>query len=154
VDAFAWGIVGSVAGVVGAAAALVFGLVPLIRGRREIDLWSEAESEPPETLDERLDKLSASFRESARLVEQVSAELDARAVTARQLEQRAQDARALAAQHTEQVDAMRRLLRSEMKAELTSAERHIFRDSLKVAIASFVLGAAASVLITLLVHPV
>jgi hypothetical protein len=39
VDAFAWGVIGSVAGVVGAAAAVVFGLVPLLRdrkGRKEI----------------------------------------------------------------------------------------------------------------------
>lgn len=35
VDAFAWGVVGSVAGVVGAAAAIVFGLLPLRRERRE-----------------------------------------------------------------------------------------------------------------------
>jgi tetratricopeptide (TPR) repeat protein len=35
VDAFGWGVVGSVAGVVGAAAAVVFGLLPLLRERRE-----------------------------------------------------------------------------------------------------------------------
>lgn len=42
-DAFAWGVVGSVAGVVGAAAAIVFGLIPLLRERRE-------RNEPPSTL--------------------------------------------------------------------------------------------------------
>jgi hypothetical protein len=36
VDAFTWGVVGSVAGVVRAAAAVVFGLLPLLRERREI----------------------------------------------------------------------------------------------------------------------
>ena len=34
-DAFAWGVVGSVAGVIGAVAAIVFGLVPLLSGRRQ-----------------------------------------------------------------------------------------------------------------------
>lgn len=33
-DAFAWGVVGSVAGVVGAAAAVVSGLLPLLRDRQ------------------------------------------------------------------------------------------------------------------------
>jgi hypothetical protein len=35
VDAFAWRVIGSVAGVVGAAAAIVFGLIPLLRNRQE-----------------------------------------------------------------------------------------------------------------------
>jgi len=35
VDVFAWSVVGSVAGVVGAAAAIVFGLIPLLQRRKE-----------------------------------------------------------------------------------------------------------------------
>ncbi len=36
VDAFGWTVVGSVAGVVGAAAAIVFGFIPLLRGRNQV----------------------------------------------------------------------------------------------------------------------
>jgi hypothetical protein len=35
VSAFTWGVIGSVAGVMGAAAAIVFGLIPLLNGRRK-----------------------------------------------------------------------------------------------------------------------
>jgi len=38
VDGFAWTVIGSVAGVVGAAAAVVFGLVPLLAARRRAEV--------------------------------------------------------------------------------------------------------------------
>lgn len=50
-----------------------------------------------ETLDGRLDRLARSIRESARLAEQVSAEVDVRAAAVRELEEKAREAEALAA---------------------------------------------------------
>jgi hypothetical protein len=44
VDAFAWGVIGSVAGVVGAAAVIVFGLIPLLQ-RRQAVRQTQAEAE-------------------------------------------------------------------------------------------------------------
>jgi hypothetical protein len=46
VDEFAWTVIGSAAGVVGAAAAIVFGLIPLLQSRRERKDVPTAAGEP------------------------------------------------------------------------------------------------------------
>jgi methyl-accepting chemotaxis protein len=103
-----------------------------------------------ETLDGRLDRLARSIQDSARLAEEVSAEVEVRAAAVRELEQKAREAEALAALNQEQAEAVRRLV----DASMMTAEKHIHSDSLKYAIASFVAGATASLLVTLLVHPI
>jgi hypothetical protein len=100
------------------------------------------------TLDQRLEQLSKALWTSARLVEQISAELDARAATARELQEGAKAAEALAELNKEQAEAIRRL----MDAELESSERRIRRDSVIIGIGSFIAGGGVSLLVTLLVH--
>ena len=102
----------------------------------------------PPTIERRLDDLSTSMRQSARLVEEVSAELELRAAAARQLEEDAKAAEALAALHKDQADAIRRM----MDAELETVGRRIRRDSIVIGVASFVAGVGATVLVTLLLH--
>jgi hypothetical protein len=121
--------------------------------RRTTRATSQAKEVPTQkTLEGRLDELSKSMRHSARLarlVEQVSAELDARAATARRVNEEAEVAKALAELHREQADAVRRML----DAELKTAARGIRRDSIIIGLASFVSGAGVSFVVTLLVHP-
>jgi hypothetical protein len=89
------------------------------------------------------------MRLSARLVEQVSAELEARAATAKKLKEEAEAAETLASIHKEQAAAIQRLL----DAELEGTARRIRRDSIIIGIASFVAGGGLTLLVTLLVHP-
>jgi hypothetical protein len=98
------------------------------------------------SVEERLDELSRSMQESAQVVTQISAELEARAMAAKQLQEDAKAAEALAGMHKEQAEAIRRL----MDAEFAASERRIRRDSLIVGIGSFIAGGGVSYLLTLL----
>ena len=90
------------------------------------------------------------MRESARLLEQVSAEIAARAATAATLKEEAEAAEALAQLNAEQREAVARIVRSEVSTE----ERHVFRQNLLVNALFFLGGAGTSVLIVLFVHPI
>ena len=106
--------------------------------------------QPAASLDERLDRMAKSIRNSAGLVEEMSAELEVRATAARELEEKAKEAEALAALNKDQADAVQRLV----DASVGSARKGIRRDSIVIGIASFVAGAGVSLLVTLLVHPI
>lgn len=140
-----------IAAVVGTVGALL-GAIVAARGSREARaIAAKVEGGASQaTLEDRLSQLSKSMQQSARLVEQVSAELDARAATARQLQKEAEDAEALAALHKDQADAVRRMIDS----ELATATRRIRSDSIKIGIASFIAGGGLTLLVTLLVHPI
>jgi hypothetical protein len=105
------------------------------------------------SLEHKIQRLLGSMQESAKLVEQVSAELGARALTAKQLQEEAEQAKALAAINKEQAEAVQRLVRAGMEQELTRTRRDIFRDSVRLAAMSFIAGGLVTLLITLLVHP-
>jgi methyl-accepting chemotaxis protein len=110
----------------------------------------EARVRPAPSLDERLDRMANSIRSSARLVEEMSAELEVRAAAARELEEKAKEAEALAALNKDQADAVQRLV----DASVGNARKGIRRDSIVIGIGSFVAGAGVSLLVTLLVHPI
>ena len=82
-------------------------------------------------------------------MEQVSAELDARAATAKKLKEEAEASKALAAINKEQAEAIRRL----MDTQLEGTARSIRQDTIVIGIGSFIAGGGVSFLITLLVHP-
>jgi hypothetical protein len=89
------------------------------------------------------------MRDSAKLVEQISAELDARATTVKKIQQDTKDAEALAAIYKDQAAAIHRL----MDAELEGTARRIRRDSVVIGAASPIAGGGVSLLVRLLVHP-
>jgi biopolymer transport protein ExbB/TolQ len=128
-----------------AIVASVIAIYRTIRRQRQ----QLAKTISPASIEQRLDELSNSMKDSARLVEQISAELDARAATAKQLDADAKAVEALAELHKDQADAVRRML----DAELGRSERRIRRDSVVIGAFSFIAGGGVSLLITLLVHP-
>ena len=89
------------------------------------------------------------MRASARLVEEISAELETKAAAAKQLHEDTKMAEALAAIHKDAVEAIYRKL----DAGFIRSERHIRRDSILVAIGFFIAGSMVTLLVTLLVHP-
>lgn len=97
----------------------------------------------------RLAQLAVSMRTSAKLVEQISAELDARAATAERLKSEAETAEAIARLHAAETEAVRRMLDAQMEGQA----RRIRRDAIRIGIAGFMAGVAATILVTLLVHP-
>jgi hypothetical protein len=141
--------VGIIAASAGILVAAVGGIVATVWS-----LWSNrglsVVARKPETLDGRLDRLAKAMRESGRLASEVSAEVDLLAAAVRELEEKAAEGEPSAALDEDQSVAARRLVQTSMATE----GRRIRRAAIKVAVASFVAGAAVTLLVTLLVHPI
>jgi hypothetical protein len=112
------------------------------------DAFTEAPDTQP-TLEERIQVLSGVMAQSAQLLEEITEEIDVRAAFAKQKKEEAEEAIAVANMHQEELDALRRVLRKEVSSE---GNRGI-RAAVILALFSFVLGAAVTVLVTLFVHP-
>jgi hypothetical protein len=101
------------------------------------------------TLEDRLDQLSKTMKESAQLLEQVSSEIAARALAAERIKEEAYAAERLAAFNDEAREAVARLVRSEVKAD----SRHMFRLGLLANAGFFLFGVLATITVALLIHP-
>lgn len=80
------------------------------------DAFAEAPDAQP-TLEERIQQLSGVMAQSARLLEEITEEIDVRAAFAKQKKEEAEEAVAAANMHEEELDALRRVLRKEVSSE-------------------------------------
>jgi hypothetical protein len=142
-------------GIVAAITLAVSGslLAALLDLRNEASAVEAHEAPEPDSLERKIGLLLDSMRQSATLVEQVSAELDARALAVRRLQEDANQARVLAEMNKEQAQAVQRIIQSGMGSQLSATRREIFRDSVRLAVISFFAGGLITLLVTLLVHP-
>lgn len=76
------------------------------------------------TLSERLDELSESMRESARLMEEVQAELDARAALVKKMKGQVQDGDAHAVLPRVQAEVNRRIMDNELEGTAHSIRKY------------------------------
>jgi multidrug efflux pump subunit AcrA (membrane-fusion protein) len=111
----------------------------------------------PQTLEDRLARIRELMAESSRLSNQVSAELEARAATAKKLQEEAEQAEALATVNREQAEAVRRLLEADIAETLADSGKATSGTCVVtqsgIGIASFVAGGGVTLLVTPLVHP-
>lgn len=105
---------------------------------------------PPEpTLEERIQNLSAVMGQSAKLLEQITADIELRAAFAKEKKEEADLAIAAASLNQEQLQALQRVVRT----EVTTESNRGIRAAVLAAVFSFIFGVAATILVTLFVHP-
>jgi hypothetical protein len=104
--------------------------------------------EKQETLEARVDTLTASLRDAAKLVSQIEGEIESRSELASKLRDDVARYDALKKLSSSEVEAVAQVLRGELKSEGTKS----FWLAVLVNFVFFVLGAASSFLITKIGH--
>jgi K+/H+ antiporter YhaU regulatory subunit KhtT len=99
------------------------------------------------TLQDRIDRLTASLRDAAEVIEAIESEVRARQTVVERLQHDANRYEELAQLHASEVKAVAELL----QGELRSSEQRTARTTLVQGFLFFVFGVAATVLLTLLV---
>jgi hypothetical protein len=135
--------IASLLGVIAALTGFGAGVIQYRATSKELSSSTEI------TLEQRIQALAETMRSSARLVEQVTAEIETRAATAERLRDEAQAAEQLAQLSKAERDAVARLVR----AEVSDQNRRSTRLSFVASVLFFVAGVAATVAVTLFVHP-
>lgn len=129
-----------------------------VRGRqrkREIahELGYKVEAKAPETLDDRLQKLAEASETAQRLSREVSLEIDVLTTNATRARSEAEQAQHLISLNQKQRDAVASLVRGQISSEIKGSSRRDFWRSFWQNVLFFVLGVAASVIVTLVVRP-
>ena len=106
-------------------------------------------SQPEQTLEERLSDLGDLMRSSARLLEQIQSEIQARIALATKAKQDADEAERIAQLNEAQRIAVARLVRAELAGEVAKTSRRSFWQGFAVNFAFFVSGSILSVITTL-----
>lgn len=101
------------------------------------------------SLEARIDALQTKMKESANLIEQITAGMHARASTAARLKAEAEHSRQIASIHKDQQDAVMHALR----AEVADQNKRTYWQAMRANGLFFIAGVLASVVVQLLVKP-
>lgn len=129
-------------------AALAAGILSLAAATVGFRFRSKAQV-PEVNLDKQLDELISSAQRTADLIPAIEAELRARKLTAQKLKAEADESRRLAELDSAQAEAVRELLRAELRMQSRQAKRSSFWSGAGF----FMAGVLATVATTLFVRP-
>ncbi|MFI7135946.1 hypothetical protein ACIBQ1_60600 [Nonomuraea sp. NPDC050153] len=134
--------------VAGALSALVEWVRDLLQRRAEVH---EVATPAAPTIESRADELAEILKRSTTLLNELTAEIQARTSTAMEMEAKAKHAENLAAMHEEQRQAVEKLLDARLEARLKESGKTSFRQGMWLNIISGAFFFAAGVVVTLLI---